>query len=606
MDSKKNITKQLKDIADTMPSAPGVYRFYDKNERIIYIGKAKNLKKRVLSYFTKKHESNKTYVLVKNIKKIEHFVTETEIDALLLENSMIKKHKPRYNVMLKDDKTYPWICIKNEQFPRVFYTRNIIKDGSLYFGPYTSMYLIKTLLNLFRQLFRLRTCKNKFTPENILKGKYKECLKYHINNCKAPCISGINEEEYTEQITQIENTLRGKFKEVNAYLKKQMNNYAENLEFEKAQDIKKRIELLKNYQSKSTVVNSKLGNLDVFSILSDKKNAYINYLKIVNGSIIQIHNLEIKKRLEEPDKELLLIAIAEIIKNTKLNSGKTEEIIVPFEIDFPLQHIKITIPKIGDKKSLLDLSTKNVKYYRLNVIKQKSLIDPQRHTKRILENMKKELRLKEIPHHIECFDNSNIQGTTPVAACVVFRNGKPYKKEYRKYIIKTVTGPDDFASMEEIIYRRYKRLIKENKKLPQLIIIDGGKGQLHSAVKSLKILNIYGKVAILGIAKKLEEIYFPGDKIPLYIDKKSETLKIIQHARDEAHRFGITFHRDKRSKDFIKSELDNISGIGIKTKEKLLNDFKSVDMISVKNIDDLEKSVGKAKAKLIYQYFNKN
>lgn len=600
---KKN--EALKSKAKMLPNNPGVYRFYDKNDKIIYVGKAKNLRKRVLSYFSKTFENNKTRVLVSNIEKIKHFVVETEIDALLLENNLIKKYRPRYNVLLKDDKTYPWICIKNENFPRVFQTRNVVKDGSDYYGPYTSVRLIRTLIGLFGKLFQLRTCKHNLSQENIKNQKFKVCLQYHINNCKAPCVGEQSVEIYNKQIVQIKNILKGNFKSVKLYLYEKMQNYADNLEFEKAQIYKDKLDVLSNYQTKSTVINSNIANADVFSVISDEKFAYVNFLKVVNGAIIQVHTVEIQKKIDESDEEILQLAIVEIMHSKLSSYTNADEIIVPFNVIHPNKKVKITIPKIGDKKKLLELSQKNVKYFRLDKIKQKSLIDPERHTKRIIKTMQKDLHLSELPMHIECFDNSNIQGTNPVAACVVFKNAKPSKKEYRKYNIKTVIGPDDFASMEEVIYRRYKRLVDEKKDLPQLIIIDGGKGQLNSALKSLDKLDLREKIAIIGIAKKLEEIFFPGDSIPLYLDKNSETLKVIQNARNEAHRFGITFHRDKRSKNFIKSELDNISGIGKATIEKLLSDFKSVKMIKQQTEQNLQKSVGNAKAKIIFDYFSK-
>ncbi len=598
-----NLKIKLKEKIRLLPELSGVYHFFDKYDNIIYIGKAKNLRKRVLSYFTKNHEHYKTSVLVKKICNVKYSIVKTEIDALLLENNLIKKYRPRYNILLKDDKSYPWICIKKEAFPRVFRTRKIVKDGSKYYGPYTSISIVRNLNSLFKELFQLRTCNHNLTKENINKNKYKVCLEYHIKNCKAPCVNKQTEKEYQVQIDSIHDILNGNFKRIKKYLRAQMFSFSAKMEYEKANEIKKRIELLQNYQSRSTIVNPKIGNIDIFSIISKENNAYINSLKVANGAIISINNIEIKKKLDETDKELLPMAITEI-RHSKLSGFvNADEIIVPFEIEYPEKKIKITIPKIGDKKKLLELSERNAKYYKLELQKQRSLIDPERHTKRILETMKKDLRMTELPVYIECFDNSNIQGTTPIAACIVFRNTKPYKKDYRKFNIKTVHGPDDFASMEEVIYRRYKRLIDENKKLPQLIIIDGGKGQLNAALKSLDKLEIKNKIAIIGIAKRLEEIYFPGDKIPLYLDKNSETLKIIQKARNEAHRFGITFHRNKRSKKFIKTELKNIKGVGEATIKKLMLQFKTVKNISNKTEEELEKSVGKSKSKLIYRYF---
>ena len=578
--------------------------FYNSENVIIYVGKAKNLKKRVLSYFTKNHDNFKTKILVRQIREIKNFVVETEIDALLLENNLIKKHKPKYNVLLKDDKTYPWICVKKEPFPRVFQTRKVIKDGSVYYGPYTSVYLVRTLLDLFNKLFYLRTCKYNLSSKNIQSEKFKVCLENHIGNCKAPCIGLQSKDDYSLQINQIDNILKGNTQESIKYLKDLMATYADDFKFEKAQEIKEKLDILSEFQVKSTIVSPTIRNVDVFSIIDDEKYAYVNFLKVVNGAIIQVHTIEMRKGLDENVEEILPIAITEIIQNKMSGFTNSTEIIVPFEIDYELGDIKITVPKIGDKKKLLELSQRNVKYYKLNKEKQKSLIDPNRHSNRILETMKFELNLLEIPNHIECFDNSNIQGTDPVAACVVFKNAKPSKSDYRKFIIKTVEGPDDFASMEEVLFRRYKRLQDEKQSLPQLIIIDGGKGQLSSALKSLEKLNLRGQIAIIGIAKKLEEIYFPGDSTPLYLHKNSETLKIIRHARDEAHRFGITFHRDKRSKNFIKSELDNIKGVGERTIKMLFTKYKSVKEISNADFVDLKKLVGNSKAKILNDYFS--
>ncbi len=602
---KKESLDLLKQKAQKLPDQPGVYLYYNENDTVIYVGKAKNLKNRVSSYFSKSNNTAKTKILVKHIVKFEHIVVETETDALLLENNLIKKYQPRYNILLKDDKTYPWICIKNEPFPRVFQTRNLIKDGSKYYGPYTSVHMVKILLNLFKSIFQLRTCKYSLTPENIRKGKFKICLEYHIQNCKGPCVGEQSEEEYNEYISQIHNILKGNFTSVKIYLKQKMLDYSETFEFEKAQEIKEKLQKLEDYQSKSTVISASSGNFDVFSILSDENFAYVNYLKVVDGAIINVHTTEFKKRLDETDEELLPTAITEIINKQQSGFDEIKEMILPFSIDFSFEKIKITVPKIGDKQKLLELSQRNAKYFRLDKIKQRTLVDSDRHKKRILNTVKKDLQMKDLPVHIECFDNSNIQGAYPVASCVVFKNGKPAKTDYRKFNIKTVEGPDDFASMEEVIFRRYKRLKEENKPLPQLIITDGGKGQLSSAVKSLKKLDLYGKITIIGIAKRLEEIFFPEDSIPLYLDKNTETLKLIQQARNEAHRFGITFHRNKRSKDFVKSELENISGIGEKTIQQLFSCFKSVKEISETKIENLEKCVGAKKAQMIFTYFQK-
>ncbi|MCF8713850.1 excinuclease ABC subunit UvrC [Joostella atrarenae] len=586
----------------TLPDNPGVYQFYNKDGKIIYVGKAKNLKKRVSSYFHKNHDSGKTRVLVKKIDTIKHVVVATETDALLLENNLIKKYKPRYNVLLKDDKTYPWICIKNERFPRVFPTRNLIKDGSEYFGPYTSMKTVRTLLDLIKGLYPLRTCSYDLAKEKIDAGKYKVCLEYHLGNCKGPCEGYQSYQDYDSQIKAIREILKGNFKDSLSEFKTQMKELAEDMLFEEAQKVKEKIDVLENYQAKSTIVNPKISNVDVFSIVTDDSFGYVNFLQLSYGSIIRAHTIEIKKKLEETDKELLELAVTEL--RTRFNS-QSEEIYVPFSIKVPGK-IKVTIPKLGDKKRILELSERNAKYYRQERFKQIKIIDPDRHVKRIMGQMKQDLRLSEEPRHIECFDNSNIQGTNPVAACVVFKDGKPSKKEYRHFNIKTVTGPDDFASMEEVVFRRYKRLLEEEEPLPQLIVIDGGKGQLSSALKSLDVLGLRGKIAIIGIAKRLEEIYYPGDSIPMYLDKKSETLKIIQHLRNEAHRFGITFHRNKRSKAAINSELENIEGVGEKTASDLLKQFKSVKRVKEAPLEQIAAVVGNAKAKKIYQTFHKN
>ena len=586
----------------TLPNLPGVYQYFDVNNTIIYVGKAKNLKKRVSSYFTKTHENGKTRILVKKIVNIKHIVVDTETDALLLENNLIKKHKPRYNVMLKDDKSYPWICIKKERFPRVFQTRRLIKDGSEYFGPYTSVKTVYTLLDLIRGLYQLRTCNYDLSQEKIDAGKYKVCLEYHLGNCKGACEGKETVEEYDENIKAIREILKGNFKDSLQRFKQQMNDLAKDMHFEEAQKVKEKVDILENYQAKSTIVNPKINNVDVFSIVSDESYAYVNFLQISLGSIVRSHTLEIKKKLDETDKELLEIAIIEI--RQRFNS-QSKEIYVPFKIDVG-DAIKVTIPKLGDKKHILDLSIRNAKYYRLEQLKQVKIVDPDRHANRIMAQMKADLRLKEEPRHIECFDNSNIQGTHPVAACVVFKNGKPSKKDYRHFNIKTVEGPDDFASMEEVVYRRYKRLLDEKKSLPQLIIIDGGKGQLSSALKSLDELNLRGKIAIIGIAKRLEELFYPNDPIPLYLDKKSETLKIIQQLRNEAHRFGIEHHRNKRSKTALNTELETIPGIGEKTIVELLKHFKSAKRISYAKLDELEDVVGVSRAQKIYNYYNQN
>ncbi|MEO9660259.1 MAG: excinuclease ABC subunit UvrC [Maribacter dokdonensis] len=582
-----------------LPTGPGVYQFYDSNESILYVGKAKNLKKRVSSYFNKNHEYGKTRVLVKKIKAIKHIVVPTESDALLLENNLIKELRPRYNVLLKDDKSYPWLCLKNERFPRFFPTRRVIKDGSEYFGPYTSMKTVRVLLDLIKSVYPLRTCNYDLSAEKINAGKYKVCLEYHLGNCKGPCEGYQTITEYDRQIEDIREIVKGNFKSSLSYFKGQMKALAEEMKFEEAQKIKDKIDVLENYQSKSTIVNPKISNVDVFSIVSDNAYAYVNFLQLSHGSIIRSHTMEIKKKLEEQDEDLLELAIVEIRERFK---SESKELYVPFKIAVP-PGLKVTVPKLGDKKRILDLSERNAKFFRQEKFNQIKIIDPDRHTNRIMAQMKKDLRLSEEPRHIECFDNSNIQGSNPVAACVVFKDGKPSKKEYRHYNIKTVTGPDDFASMEEVVFRRYKRLQEEMQPLPQLIVIDGGKGQLSSALKSLDLLGLRGKIAIVGIAKRLEEIYFPEDPIPLYLDKKSESLKIIQYLRNEAHRFGITFHRNKRSKGAINSELEGINGVGEKTAQQLLKKFKSVKRIKEASVESLSREVGVSKAKKIYESF---
>jgi len=595
---KTTLEIQLK----TLPNSPGVYQFFDKNEAILYVGKAKNLQKRVRSYFNKNHEHGKTRVLVKKIISIKHIVVETETDALLLENNLIKKYQPRYNILMKDDKSYPFICIKKEAFPRVFLTRRVIKDGSEYFGPYTSVRTARAILSLIKELYPLRTCNYNLSPENIATKNYKVCLEYHIKNCKGACEVLQTIQSYEEDIKAIRNIIKGSFAAALEKFKELMFEFSNKMEFEEAQKIKEKIDLLANYQVKSTIVNPTITNVDVFSILSDENFAYVNFFKIVNGNIIQSHTTEIKKKLAETDKHILEIAIVEI--RQRFNSI-TKEIYVPFKVDLG-EEIKVTIPKVGDKKHIVELSLRNAKYFRQEQFKQIKIVDPDRHTNRIMAQMKIDLRLKIEPRHIECFDNSNIQGTNPVAACVVFKNGKPSKKDYRHFNIKTVEGPDDFASMEEVVFRRYKRLIDEDQDLPQLIVIDGGKGQLSSALKSLDILGLRGKIAIIGIAKRLEELFYPDDPIPLYLDKKSETLKIIQQLRNEAHRFGITHHRNKRSKGALNSELKQIKGIGEQTILSLLKRFKSVKRVSNTNLKDLIAIIGQDKGQKVYNFYHLN
>ncbi|MBF4517265.1 excinuclease ABC subunit UvrC [Flavobacterium sp. ANB] len=586
----------------TLPDNPGVYQYYDKDDKILYVGKAKNLKKRVSSYFNKIHDTRKTNVLVRKIVTIKHIVVPTETDALLLENNLIKTLQPRYNVLLRDDKSYPWICIKKEPFSRIFLTRRMIKDGSEYFGPYTNFKMVYTILDLIKELYPLRTCNYDLSESNIRSGKFKVCLEYHIGNCKGPCEGFESLEDYQRQVDAIREILKGNFKESMKDFKRLMNQYAQNLQFEEAQKIKEKIEILENYQSRSTIVNPKITNIDVFSIVSDESAAYVNFLQISHGSIIRSHTLEIKKKLDETDEELLELAIIELRERFHLLS---KEIIVPFEVDLG-ENIKVTVPQLGDKKQILDLSIRNAKFYRIEQLKQLQIVDPDRHVNRIMAQMQKDLRLPVEPRHIECFDNSNIQGTNPVAACVVFKDGKPSKRDYRHFNIKTVEGPDDFASMTEIVYRRYKRLLDENEPLPQLIIIDGGKGQLSAALKSIDALELRGKIAIIGIAKRLEELFYPGDSIPLYLDKKSETLKVIQQLRNEAHRFGITFHRDKRSKAALNSSVESIPGIGEKTMLALIQHFKSVKRLKLATEKEISDVVGVSKAKKIVDFYKTN
>ncbi|WP_309642274.1 excinuclease ABC subunit UvrC [Flavobacterium sp.] len=583
----------------SLPDNPGVYQYYDKEDKILYVGKAKNLKKRVSSYFNKIHDTAKTNVLVKKIVTIKHIVVPTESDALLLENNLIKKLQPRYNVLLRDDKTYPWLCIKKEPFPRVFSTRRMIKDGSEYFGPYTSFKTVWTILDLIKELYPRRTCNYDLNENNIKNHKFKVCLEYHIGNCKGPCEGFETAENYNKQVDAIREILKGNFKESLKEFKKKMSELAANMQFEEAQIIKEKIEVLENYQSRSTIINPKITNIDVFSIVSDEGAAYVNFLQIAHGSIIRSYTMEIKKKLDETDEELLELAIVELRERFHLLS---KEIIVPFPVVVG-ENIKVTVPQLGDKKQILDLSIRNAKFQRIEQLKQLQIVDPDRHTKRIMAQMQKDLRLSTEPRHIECFDNSNIQGTNPVAACVVFKDGKPSKKDYRHFNIKTVVGPDDFASMEEVVFRRYKRMLDENQSLPQLIIIDGGKGQLSSALKSIDALGLRGKIAIVGIAKRLEELYYPGDSAPLYLDKKSETLKVIQYLRNEAHRFGITFHRDKRSKSALNSSIETIPGIGEKTMLALIQHFKSVKRLKLATENEISAVVGVSKAKKITDFY---
>ncbi|MEJ7778294.1 MAG: excinuclease ABC subunit UvrC [Daejeonella sp.] len=588
-----------------IPPKPGIYQFWSDAEDLIYIGKAKNLKNRVSSYFNKDNYrvNAKTRVLVSKINKVTFTIVDTEIDAWLLENSLIKKHQPKYNVLLKDDKTYPWIIIKNETFPRIFWTRTIIRDGSTYFGPYASISMMHTILGMIKEIYPLRTCNLSLTQPNILAGKFRVCLEYQIGNCKGPCQAFQTEDDYDQNISEIKDILNGKTSAVVRRLKNQLDTSVAELNFELAHRLKRKYDLLDRYQSKSTIVNSSITDVDVFSIATDEKHAFVNFLKVMNGTVIQTQTLEMKKRLDETDEELLTIAIVEF--RTRFNST-SKEIIVPFDLDLNDPAMRFSVPKLGEKKKLLDLSQKNVIFFKREKLEQYEKLNPELRTERLLTQMMKDLRLNQLPRHIECFDNSNFQGKFPVSAIVVFKDAKPSKKDYRHFNVKTVEGPDDFATMEEAVFRRYRRMLEEEQPLPQLIVIDGGKGQLSSAIKSLKLLGIETQVTIIGIAKRLEEIYYPGDQYPMYLDKKSETLKIIQQLRDEAHRFGITFHRSKRNKATLATELENIPGVGRTTADKLLRHFKSVRKIKEATEPELMQVINKSQMKALQDYFTQN
>ena len=594
----------IEPIVKNLPHKPGVYQYFDDKNKIIYVGKAKDLKKRVSSYFTKINSiSGKVQMLVRRIADIKYIVVETEQDALLLENNLIKKYQPHYNVALKDDKTFPWICIRNEPFPRIFPTRHMIRDGSTYFGPYANVRLMHTLLELSRQLYPLRNCQLVLTEKNIKARKFRVCLEYHIGNCKGPCEGHQSTEDYDKSIQAIREIIKGNITTVARQLRELMMSYAASQEFEKAHYVKEKLALLDKYQSKSTVVNPSINDVDVFSIASAGLLAYVNFMKVMNGAIIQVHTIELHKKLDETPEELLAIAITEIRQRFE---SVSPEIIVPFKLDYEITGLTFTVPKIGDKKKLLELSERNVRYYQMEREKQKELVDPEHKSRRILDTMMKDLRMTEVPAHIECFDNSNIQGTSPVAAMVCFINARPDTSEYRHFNIKTVEGPDDFASMEEVIFRRYKRLLEEEKPLPQLVIVDGGKGQLSAALTSLAKLGLTGRMTVIGIAKKLEEIYYPNDSFPMYLDKKSETLRIIQQMRDEAHRFGITHHRKRREKTAMAPQLEEIPGIGFTINQKLLWKFKSVKNIRLATLEEIQAIIGKAKGKIIYDHFQAN
>jgi excinuclease ABC subunit C len=592
--------EQLQLKLKTLPEKPGIYQYYDVNGTILYVGKAKNLKKRVSSYFNKTQDNGKTIMLVKRIADIQYMVVDSELDALLLENNLIKKYQPKYNIQLKDDKTYPWICIKNEPFPRVFSTRNIIRDGSKYFGPYPSGKVMHTLLNLIKEIYPLRNCTFDLAANKIKEKRYKVCLEYHLGNCLAPCVGYQSKTAYEENVAQIENLVKGNISSVIHFLKDQMAKHAAKQEYELAQEMKIKLSTLENYQSKSTIVSPTIHEVDVCTLINEPDSAFVNFLSINNGAIIHAYTAEVKKKLNETREEVLSYVIPELRERF---SSQSKEIIVDEPLDLKLHGVAFHVPQRGDKKQLVELSLRNAKFYRMEKQKKEKIVDPERHTNRILEQLKNDFRLKDLPIHMECFDNSNIQGTNPVSACVVFKNGKPSKQDYRHFNVKTVEGPDDFASMEEAVYRRYKRLKEENLSLPQLIVIDGGKGQLSAALKALERLDLRGKMAIIGIAKRLEEIFFPGDSLPIYIDKRSESLKVVQFMRNEAHRFGITHHRNRRSKAAITSELTSIEGIGPKTQEDLMKAFKTVNAIKNKNLEEVSAVIGKAKAQIIVNYF---
>ncbi len=598
----KAIPEKVEQILKILPHQPGVYQYYDEAGDILYVGKAKSLKNRVSSYFNKQqYENGKTKVLVRKIADIQYIVVETELDALLLENSLIKKYKPRYNIMLKDDKTYASIVIKKEDFPRIFPTRQIIRDGSEYFGPYPSGRTMHTVLDLIKKLYPMRTCNLALTDKNIAAGKFKVCLEYHLGNCKGPCEGKQHAENYNRGVEAARNILKGNYTELIRDLKQMMVEFSDRYEFELAQEVKDKIEVLSTFQAKSTIVHPSIHDVDVFTIASDSQAGYVNFMKVSNGVIVQSYTTEVKKRMDESEAEMLEFSIVEI--RDKFQSS-SKEIFLPFELEMQLPGVDLTVPQRGDKKKLVELSQRNSTHYMLDAQKQQEMVDPERHVNRVLETMQKDLHLKELPRHIECFDNSNIQGTNPVSACVVFRNAKPSKADYRIFHPKTVEGPNDFDTMKEVVFRRYRRMLDEGESLPQLIIIDGGKGQLSAAIESLVKLELYGKIGIIGIAKRLEEIYFPGDSLPIYLDKRSESLKLIQRLRDEAHRFGITKHRDRRSKDAIRSELTDIKGVGMHTTQALIHHFKTVQAVKEASLEELQKVVNNRIAEIVFNHFN--
>ncbi len=599
---KSAIEEELKKSIRQIPHSPGIYKYFDEQDTLIYIGKAKDLRKRVSSYFNKKHyENRKTAVMVSRIRRIEFALVDSEFDALLLENSLIKEYQPKYNINLKDDKTYPFIRITKDRFPKVFPTRNMVRDGSEYFGPYASVRMMHTILDMIRQLYPLRNCNLHLSDANIKAEKFKVCLEYHIGNCKGPCEGLQDEASYIASLEQVRKILKGSIGEALNHLKSLMQEASDTWKFEQAEEYRKRLETLENYQSKSTVVSHTIHDVDVFSLAQEGKYAFVNFMKVANGMIIQTQTIELKKNLDEPQEELLALAIGEI--RARYNST-SKEILVPFVPDISDEKVQFVVPKIGDKKKLLELSQKNARYYMREKLEQYERLNPEVKVERLMTQMRDDLRLTELPYHIECFDNSNFQGAYPVSACVVFRNGKPAKKDYRHFNVKTVVGPDDFATMKEVLTRRYTRMMEEQEPLPQLIVVDGGKGQLSASVEALKEIGAYGKMAIIGIAKRLEEIYYPGDPVPMLIDKKSETLKIIQQMRDEAHRFGITHHRNRRDKGTLKSELTDIKGIGDEMAKALLTQFRSIKKIKEASEESLAAVLGPAKAKVVFAYFH--
>lgn len=598
-----NIGISPKEQARQLPLSPGVYQFFDAKNVLIYVGKAKVLRKRVLSYFTKNHDSGKVRVLVSKIVRIHHIVVQTEQDALLLENSLIKEYQPKYNIQLRDDKTYPWICVKNEHFPRVFMTRRKLKDGSTYYGPYTSVKMVRSVMDIIRSLYKLRTCKYDLSPQNIERGRYKVCLEYHIENCNGGCVGFQLEPEYLQSIEEIKKLLSGNLHSLMGEVKQRMMQFAEAFQFEKAHQMKEKLEYLERYQSKSVVISSPQTNVEVYSTVFDKQTAYVNRLLVVEGRILSSHTLEIKNKIDENKEDLLASAIVEFRSQTE---QLMTEIVIPFPIEFELEGVVVTIPQRGGKVKLLDFSKRNALYFKKEKMEAAEKRKENTRENALMKNMRRDLRLPEQPRHIECFDNSNIQGTNPVASCVVFKNGRPSKKDYRKFHIKTVVGANDFASMKEVLTRRYGRMIEEGENLPQLIVVDGGKGQLSFAVEALKELGIFDNVRVIGIAKRLEELYLPGDPTPLHLDKRSETLRVLQHIRNEAHRFAITFHRNIRSKKSISSELENIEGIGEKTILSLLEKFHSVEGVKNADFQSLAEVIGRSRALKVQSYFKKN